>query len=111
MQRLAGDGVLRIVLMRVARKSRGVPLLLRAGGRDGRAPSRLRPELARYSPGLVATLETIRLASDDGMRRVEFLGGGERYKLELADHLEPLSEGRRPWRESRAGIAAGSSSG
>ncbi len=37
------------------------------------------PALARYSPGLVATLETLRVASEDGMTRVEFLGGNERY--------------------------------
>ncbi len=50
------------------------------------------PALARYSPGLVTTLETLRAASEEGLRRVEFLGGAERYKVELADGLEPLSE-------------------
>lgn len=48
------------------------------------------PALARYSPGLVATLEAIRVAAEEGAERVEFLGGGERYKLELADRTEPL---------------------
>lgn len=48
------------------------------------------PEFARYSPGLVNTLDAIAAAADEGAQRVEFLGGGERYKLELADRLEPL---------------------
>ena len=43
------------------------------------------PELARCSPGLVNTLDAIEAAADEGLTRVEFLGGGERYKIELAD--------------------------
>jgi CelD/BcsL family acetyltransferase involved in cellulose biosynthesis len=51
------------------------------------------PELARWSPGLVNTLDAIQSAAEEGMRRVEYLGGGERYKLELADGLSPLCHG------------------
>jgi CelD/BcsL family acetyltransferase involved in cellulose biosynthesis len=51
------------------------------------------PELARWSPGLVNTLDALESAADEGMTRVEFLGGGERYKLELADGLSPLCHG------------------
>jgi CelD/BcsL family acetyltransferase involved in cellulose biosynthesis len=50
------------------------------------------PELARYSPGQVTLLQAIADASSEGARRVEFLGGNERYKLELADGLEPLHQ-------------------
>ena len=50
------------------------------------------PALSRYSPGLVNTLDTIQIASDEGLNRVEFLGGAERYKLELADRFEPLCQ-------------------
>ncbi len=48
------------------------------------------PELARYSPGQVTLLKAIADASSEGARRVEFLDGDERYKVELADELEPL---------------------
>jgi CelD/BcsL family acetyltransferase involved in cellulose biosynthesis len=48
------------------------------------------PKFSRFSPGLVATLEAIESAAGEGARRVEFLGGGERYKVELADRCEPL---------------------
>jgi CelD/BcsL family acetyltransferase involved in cellulose biosynthesis len=48
------------------------------------------PAYARYSPGLLNTLDAIEAAAREGARRVEFLGGGERYKLELADRVEPM---------------------
>jgi CelD/BcsL family acetyltransferase involved in cellulose biosynthesis len=48
------------------------------------------PAYGRFSPGLVNTLDAIEAAAAEGVTRVEFLGGAERYKLELADHLEPL---------------------
>jgi CelD/BcsL family acetyltransferase involved in cellulose biosynthesis len=64
------------------------------------------PALARYSPGLVATLETLRVASEDGMTRVEFLGGNERYKLELADQEEPLFQAIGLARNPRGALAA-----
>ena len=51
------------------------------------------PELSRWSPGLVNTLDAIQSAADEGMTRVEYLGGGERYKLELSDGLSPLCHG------------------
>ena len=51
------------------------------------------PDLARYSPGLVNTLDAIAAGADEGVELVEYLGGGERYKLELADRLDPLYQG------------------
>jgi CelD/BcsL family acetyltransferase involved in cellulose biosynthesis len=51
------------------------------------------PALGRFSPGLVNTLDTIEAAAAEGLTRVEFLGGAERYKIELADRIEPLCHG------------------
>lgn len=51
------------------------------------------PALARYSPGLVNTLDALEWAAEEGVRRVEYLGGAERYKVELSDRFEPLEEG------------------
>jgi CelD/BcsL family acetyltransferase involved in cellulose biosynthesis len=48
------------------------------------------PEYGRYSPGLVNALDAFELAADEGAHRLEFLGGAERYKVELADRFEPL---------------------
>jgi CelD/BcsL family acetyltransferase involved in cellulose biosynthesis len=66
------------------------------------------PALARWSPGQLATLEAIAAAAAEGARRVEFLGGAERYKLELADRLEPLHQGLglAVTRRGRAAVAA-----
>ena len=51
------------------------------------------PALARYSPGQIATLAAIEAAAEEGATGVEFLGGDERYKMELADRQEPLYQG------------------
>ncbi|HXY17366.1 MAG TPA: GNAT family N-acetyltransferase [Gaiellaceae bacterium] len=50
------------------------------------------PALSRHSPGLLATLYAIEHAAENGATRVEFLGGDERYKMELADTTAPLLE-------------------
>jgi CelD/BcsL family acetyltransferase involved in cellulose biosynthesis len=51
------------------------------------------PAFARFSPGLVNTLDALEAAAAEGVTRVEYLGGGERYKLELSDSIDPLGEG------------------
>lgn len=51
------------------------------------------PAYARFSPGLLLILEVLDRARSEGVRRVEFLGGGEAYKLHFADQFEPLYEG------------------
>ncbi len=92
LRRLAGGGGLRMVMMRVGGRAAafvyffvldGVMVVHRLG---------FDPALARYGPGRAATLEALRLASDQGLTRVEFLGGADPYKLEIANRLEPLSE-------------------
>src|SRR2546430_802260 len=51
------------------------------------------PAYSRFSPGMVNALDSLELAAEEGATRVEFLGGAERYKVELADRLEPLHLG------------------
>jgi CelD/BcsL family acetyltransferase involved in cellulose biosynthesis len=51
------------------------------------------PELQRFSPGLVNRYDTLEYAFSEGAKRIEFLGGLERYKVELTDRTEPLHEG------------------
>ena len=51
------------------------------------------PAFSRCSPGILNTLNVLELAAEEGLTRVEFLGGAERYKLEFADRLEPLHLG------------------
>ena len=92
LRRLANDDVLRIVLMRVGGRAAAFHYFFALDRTMIVHRLAFDPALARYSPGVVSTLETLRLASDEGLTRVEFLGGDERYKLELADSLEPLHE-------------------
>jgi CelD/BcsL family acetyltransferase involved in cellulose biosynthesis len=65
------------------------------------------PAYARHSPGLLNTLDAIEAAAAEGATMVEFLGGAERYKLELADRLEPLYEaiGLAPTLRGRLAVA------
>lgn len=51
------------------------------------------PEYSKYSPGLVNALDALEVACGEGLTRIEFLGGGERYKMQLADRVEPLHQG------------------
>jgi CelD/BcsL family acetyltransferase involved in cellulose biosynthesis len=51
------------------------------------------PALSRFSPGVLTMLEVLRAAADEGVERVEYLGGDESYKLELSDRIEPLYQG------------------
>jgi CelD/BcsL family acetyltransferase involved in cellulose biosynthesis len=66
------------------------------------------PAFSRFSPGLVNTLDTLEAASAEGVNRVEFLGGAERYKIEFADRTEPLCHalGMAANSRARAAVAA-----
>jgi CelD/BcsL family acetyltransferase involved in cellulose biosynthesis len=66
------------------------------------------PGLSRWSPGVVNTLDAIQAATDEGATRVEFLGGADRYKLELADRFEPLCQGFGLARSVRGSLALSS---
>jgi CelD/BcsL family acetyltransferase involved in cellulose biosynthesis len=50
------------------------------------------PAYSRVSPGLINTLDAIAWAAEEGATRIEFLGGPERYKIDLADRFEPVYE-------------------
>jgi CelD/BcsL family acetyltransferase involved in cellulose biosynthesis len=64
------------------------------------------PAFARFGPGWHVMLEALRLAADDGATLVEYLGGAERYKLELSDRIEPLGEAVGMTRTLRGRAAA-----
>lgn len=79
---------------------------LRAGGRLVAAELGLRsgsayhlwfpvydPEFARYSPGALMTLETLRAAADTGLSTVDFGPNGEAYKADFAEPGVQVFEG------------------
>src|SRR3954451_15624732 len=49
--------------------------------------------VGRFGPGLVTLRRAMALASERGARRMEYLGGRERYKRELADRFDPMYQG------------------
>jgi CelD/BcsL family acetyltransferase involved in cellulose biosynthesis len=91
-QRLAPDDVLRIVTLRLDGHAVAFFSYFALGGAMVVHRLAFDPAYGRLSPGLVTTLHTLEVASSEGLRRVEFLGGGERYKLELADRFEPMHQ-------------------
>jgi CelD/BcsL family acetyltransferase involved in cellulose biosynthesis len=50
-------------------------------------------ELSRYGPGLIALRRSLAEAAERGATRVEYLGGAEQFKRDLADSFEPLYQG------------------
>ncbi|HWM10353.1 MAG TPA: GNAT family N-acetyltransferase [Solirubrobacteraceae bacterium] len=93
MARLAAIEVARIVTLRVAGRAVAFHYYFALEGCMYVHRLAFDPTLARFSPGLVNTLDAIEAADAEGLRRVEFLGGDERYKVELADRFEPLYQG------------------
>jgi len=91
--RLAAGDAARIVTLRLDGRAIAFHYFFALAGRMYVHRLAFDPAFARYSPGLVNTLDAIEVAARDGARRVEFLGGDERYKLEIADRLEPLCHG------------------
>jgi CelD/BcsL family acetyltransferase involved in cellulose biosynthesis len=51
------------------------------------------PAYYRSAPSILTALEAIEQAANDGFTAIEFLGGTQAYKLELADRIEPLYVG------------------
>jgi CelD/BcsL family acetyltransferase involved in cellulose biosynthesis len=85
------DGV-RLVTVRVAGAPVAFTCSLHTAGRMFLYRLAFDPAYGRISPGILVTLEAIRLAADEGATHVEFLRGTERYKMELGDRLDELGE-------------------
>jgi CelD/BcsL family acetyltransferase involved in cellulose biosynthesis len=69
------------------------------------------PAFGRFSPGVLTTLAAIEAGAREGATRVEFLGGAERYKLELADRFDPMYEGLGLERSLRGTVAVNANLG
>jgi CelD/BcsL family acetyltransferase involved in cellulose biosynthesis len=93
LRRMAALGLPRIVTLRLDGRAIAFHYWFAFAGKMYVHRLAFDPALARWSPGLINTLDAIEAAAGEGLTRVEFLGGGERYKLELADRLEPLYHG------------------
>jgi CelD/BcsL family acetyltransferase involved in cellulose biosynthesis len=107
LEALASAGVARIALLGVGGRAVACNYFFVLGDRMYFHELAFDPQFARWSPGQVTTLDTLAAAAAEGIARVEFLGGAERYKLELADRLEPLYQGLglASGRRGRAAVA------
>ena len=90
---LAPLGVPRIVTLKIDGRPVAFHYYLVLDGRMYVYRIAFDPSFSRLSPGVINTLDAIEYAAAEGVTRVEFLGGAERYKVELADRLEPLCQG------------------
>jgi CelD/BcsL family acetyltransferase involved in cellulose biosynthesis len=90
---LAPLGVPRIVTLKIDGRPVAFHYYLVLDGRMYVHRIAFDPSFGRLSPGVINTLDAIESAAAEGATRVEFLGGAERYKVELADRLEPLCQG------------------
>jgi CelD/BcsL family acetyltransferase involved in cellulose biosynthesis len=90
---LADLDVPRIVTMQLDGRPIAFKLFFALEGRIYFYRSGFDPAFARFSPGVLTTLAAIEAGAREGATRVEFLGGAERYKLELADRFDPMYEG------------------
>jgi CelD/BcsL family acetyltransferase involved in cellulose biosynthesis len=89
---LADHDVPRIVTKKVDGRPIAFKLFFALEGRIYFFRSGFDPAFGRFSPGVLTTLAAIEAGAREGATRVEFLGGAERYKLELADRFDPIYE-------------------
>ena len=114
-----GHAFHRAVLPRLAALDMARILLLRSEGRvvafqywlayRGSMISNRRafdPSFSSFSPGILTMLQALEDASEEGLTRVEFMGGPEPYKLEFCDGFEPLYQGIGFARGPRGRLAA-----
>lgn len=90
---LAESGIPRIVFLRIGGTAVAFFYYMALEGTMYLYRLAFDPEYARYSPGLVNALDALEIACGEGLTRIEFLGGGERYKMQLADRVEPMYQG------------------
>jgi CelD/BcsL family acetyltransferase involved in cellulose biosynthesis len=110
MERFADAGIARVLLMKLDGRAIAFQYYLVFERRMFFYRLAFDPDFARWSPGLLTTLAAIEAAAAEGVERVEFLGGDERYKQDLADANEPLYECigfASSWRGRAQAIAAG----
>jgi len=92
-RRLAADGHAGVVLLRSEGRPVGFQLWLAVGDAMYLYRTGVDPSALKLSPGLIAMRRAIAHASDvRGVRRVEMLGAGEQYKLDLATRLLPTHD-------------------
>ena len=89
---LADDDVARILLLRLDGTGIAFQAYFALEGNMVLFRTGFDPEHAAHAPGHLAQRRAFAAGSEEGLRRVEFMGGNEAYKRELADRNEPLHQ-------------------
>jgi CelD/BcsL family acetyltransferase involved in cellulose biosynthesis len=92
-RRLGRNGYVRLLTLRVGGRPVAFDYFFLIGQTVVDSVIGFEPEFGRYSPGKFAWFEAKRQASDEGARRIEFLGRLDEYKRELVDEMDPLYVG------------------
>jgi CelD/BcsL family acetyltransferase involved in cellulose biosynthesis len=92
LSQLAASDIPRIVTLKLEGQAIAFHYYFALSGRMYTHRAAFDPTLRRYSPGIVNTLDTLEVASAEGLTLVEFLNA-DRAKLDLADRVDPLYEG------------------
>ena len=92
MARFARAGIARVLLMKLDGRAIAFQYYLVFERRMFFYRLAFDPSYSRWSPGLLTTLTALEAAAAEGVERVEFLGGDEQYKVDLADSSDPLFE-------------------
>ena len=87
------DFGLRMAVLKAGHRIVAAELGLRSGGAYHLWFPVYDPQLASYSPGQLMTIETLRAAAAQGIRRVDFGPGGESYKRAFAEPAATVFEG------------------
>jgi CelD/BcsL family acetyltransferase involved in cellulose biosynthesis len=110
-RRVAADGALCFVVCRIDNRAVAFHSFFALGGAAYLHRNAVDPALLRYSPGLITMRKALDVAGEHGLTRVEYLGAGEQFKLDLSDRLEPmhdavgLAHGMRGAMAARATVA------
>jgi CelD/BcsL family acetyltransferase involved in cellulose biosynthesis len=87
---LAESGAAHLQMLRLDGRAIAFRCNLAAGQRMFFYRSAFDPVYYGSAPGVITVLEAIKKAASEGFTAIEFLGGTQPYKLELADRVEQL---------------------
>jgi CelD/BcsL family acetyltransferase involved in cellulose biosynthesis len=90
---LAAIDVPRIVLLELNGRAIAFTYYFALEGRAFLHRMAFDPAFGRVSPGLTNMYDALETGASEGLTRFEFLGGPDRYKIELTDRIEPLHAG------------------
>jgi CelD/BcsL family acetyltransferase involved in cellulose biosynthesis len=90
---LADQDVVRLMTTKLDGRAIAFALAFALAGRLYGYRMAFDPSFGPHSPGVLNLHELLASACREGLRRVEFLGAADRFKLDLADDLEPLHLG------------------